>query len=117
MLPPLTLERERSWACSSSRSLQHCCVADTFRCASVSTATCLFFCDQEKKQFGSLPMAASDRDEDIMQGIMAGPYAQAALVAEDQRRRDPCTAWGMPERAVRWHTIQCTLRTVSCVLT
>ena len=62
-------------------------------------------------------MAASDCDEDIMQGIMAGPYAQAALVAEDQRRRDPCTAWGMPERAVRWHTIQCTLRTVSCVLT
>ena len=41
----------------------------------------------------------------------------AEPVAEEERRRDPCTAWGMPERAVRWHTIQCTLRTVSCVLT
>ena len=63
---------------------------------------------------------AADQDvtvEEIMQAIMAGPYAQAALVAEEERRHDPYTAWGMPERAVRWHTIQCTLRSVSCVLT
>jgi len=41
-------------------------------------------------------------EEDIMQTIMAGPYAQAAAVAAKECRRDSKIAWGQPEKAIRY---------------
>jgi len=57
--------------------------------------------ERRRKSLGE-DAALDGGEEEIMQMIMAGPYAQAAAVAAKECRRDSKTAWGQPEKAIRY---------------